>query len=236
MTLEVTGLTGGYADLTVVRDVSLAARAGEVLAVLGSNGAGKTTLLRGVSGVLPTCVGEVRVMGARVDTKPPYRRVSQGLAFVQEGKRVFRGRTVRENLVLGAYGLRGAARREIPQRLDEAYARFPVLGQMQGRTAGALSGGQQQMLSIAQALMRRPQVLLLDEPSAGLAPAIVGDVFEVIAGLRDEGMTVVLVEQAKGWALSVAQRIAVLDLGRIIYLGEPTGAEASNALERLHLG
>jgi len=235
MTLLVENLTCGYGDLTVVRNLSFEARAGEVLALLGRNGAGKTTTLKAVSGLVRAGSGRVVVDGRDVSTQAPYRRVTHGLAFVQEGKRIFRSRTVEENLVLGLFAVRGR-RRVLAGRLAEAYARFPVLEQKRHLPAGSLSGGQQQMLSIAQALTRRPSVLLLDEPSAGLAPAIVGEVYEVIAGLRDDGLTVVLVEQAVGWAASVADRIAVLETGHKVYEGEPVGPEAEAAVARIELG
>lgn len=235
MTLEVNDLTCGYGDITVVRDLSLMARPGEVTALLGRNGAGKTTTLKAIAGLIRADAGQILVEGTSVGKLPPYRRVSRGLAYVQEGKRVFRERTVEENLVLGAFTCR-LRQREMETRVQGAFARFPVLEEKRAQAAGALSGGQQQMLSIAQALMRRPKVLLLDEPSAGLAPAIVGEVYETIAGLRDDGMTILLVEQAVGWAASVADRIAVLSLGRKLYEGDPTGPEAERAIRRIELG
>jgi len=235
MTLDVKDLTCGYGDITVVRSLSLTARPGEVLALLGRNGAGKTTTLKAIAGLIRADSGQILVEGASVGKLPPYRRVARGLAFVQEGKRVFRERSVEENLVLGAFTSR-VKRREMEARVQEAFDRFPVLGQKKAQAAGDLSGGQQQMLSIAQALMRRPRVLLLDEPSAGLAPAIVGEVYETIASLRDEGMTVLLVEQAVGWAASVADRIAVMSLGRNLYEGEPSGPAAEQAIKRIELG
>jgi branched-chain amino acid transport system ATP-binding protein len=235
MTLLVEDLTCGYGDITVVRNLSFEARAGEVLALLGRNGAGKTTTLKAVSGLIRAASGRIVVDGRDVSAQAPYRRVGHGLAFVQEGKRIFRDRTVEENLILGLFAVRGR-RRLLGDRLAEAYARFPILEQKRHLPAGALSGGQQQMLSIAQALTRRPSTLLLDEPSAGLAPAIVGEVYEVIAGLRDDGLTVVLVEQAVGWAASVADRIAVLETGHKIYEGDPIGTEAEAAVARIELG
>jgi branched-chain amino acid transport system ATP-binding protein len=235
MTLLVENLTCGYGDITVVRDLSFEARAGEVLGLLGRNGAGKTTTLKAVAGLVRSTSGRIVVGDREVTSQAPYRRVKHGLAFVQEGKRIFRDRTVEENLVLGLFAVRGR-RRLLPERLAEAYARFPVLEQKRHLPAGSLSGGQQQMLSIAQALTRRPSILLLDEPSAGLAPSIVGEVYEVIAGLRDDGLTVVLVEQAVGWAASVADRIAVLETGHKVYEGVPFGPEAEAAVARIELG
>ena len=235
MNLEVTDLTCGYGDITVVRDLSLSVDSGEVLALLGRNGAGKTTTLRAVAGLIRADAGRISVDGRPIGSLPPYRRVKRGLAVVQEGKRVFRQRTVEQNLVLGAFTAR-LGKHELAARVSEAYDRFPILGAKSAENAGALSGGQQQMLSIAQALMRRPTVLLLDEPSAGLAPTVVGEVYDTIAMLRDEGMAILLVEQAVGWAASVADRIAVMSLGRLLYEGDPTGAEAERAIKRIELG
>ncbi|WP_139980641.1 ABC transporter ATP-binding protein [Nocardioides litoris] len=235
MMLEARGLVCGYGDITVVRDVSLSVQPGQVLALLGRNGAGKTTTLKAISGLLRTDAGEVVIDAEPIGSLPPYKRVTRGLAFVQEGKRVFRQRTVEENLVLGAYTERLKSR-ALGERLQEAYGRFPVLRDKRHDAAGSLSGGQQQMLSIAQALMRRPGVLLLDEPSAGLAPAIVGEVYDTIAQLRDEGMAVLLVEQAVGWAASVADRIAVMSLGHKLYEGPATGAGAEAAIREIELG
>lgn len=235
MTLEVQELTCGYGDITVVRDVSLSVRRGEVLALLGRNGAGKTTTLKAISGLIRADAGTIVLDGKSIGSLPPYKRVTHGLAFVQEGKRVFRQRTVEENLVLGAFTSRLKAK-ALTERIDEAYERFPILQQKKDQDAGALSGGQQQMLSIAQALMRRPDALLLDEPSAGLAPAIVGEVYDTIAQMRDEGLGVLLVEQAVGWAASVADRIAVMSLGRVLFEGVPGTPEAEAAVRQIELG
>lgn len=232
--IEVRGVTAGYDDIIVVRDLTFTANPGEVLAVLGRNGAGKTTTLKAMSGLIPVSAGEITLDGKSLAGQQPYHRAKKGLSFVQDGKRIFKSRTVEENLVLGAYttSLKGAA---LARRVDEGFERFPMLHEKRGSAAGSLSGGQQQMLAIAQALMRSPKVLMLDEPSAGLAPAIVADVFSVIASLRDEGMAIVLVEQAVGWANSIADRVVVMELGRVIYEGSFDGAEAEAAIERIGL-
>lgn len=234
MTLEVKGITCGYGDITVVRDFSLSVNPGEVLALLGRNGAGKTTTLRAISGLIRIDSGEILVEGRSIGGLPPYKRVSQGIAFVQEGKRIFRERTIEENLMLGAFTSKFKPK-TMQSQLEEAYDRFPILRARRHQPAGALSGGQQQMLSIAQALMRRPGVLLLDEPSAGLAPAIVSEVYDAIARLRDEGLAILLVEQAVGWAASVADRIAVMSLGEKLYEGPATGPEAEQAIRKIDL-
>lgn len=233
MSLEISELSCGYGDIKVLRSLSLSAREGQVLALLGRNGAGKTTALKAISGLIRS-TGQVALGGRRIDAVPPYKRVGEGLAFVQEGKRIFRQRTVAENLQLGAYSLR-LRPRELEPLVSEAYDRFPILRDKADDAAGSLSGGQQQMLAIAQALIRRPAVLLVDEPSAGLAPAIVGEVYDVIGSLRDDGMTVLLVEQAVGWAASVADRVAVLEVGEKIYEGDPGTPEAEAAIRRIEL-
>ncbi len=233
-TLTLSGITSGYGDITIIRNLSLAAESGKLVALLGRNGAGKTTTLRTVAGLLRSSAGTITLDDRNITAHPPYQRASAGIAFVQEGKRIFRARTVEENLVLGAFATR-LKRRQLGDRLEEAYDRFPILRGRRQISAGALSGGQQQMLAIAQALMRHPSVLLLDEPSAGLAPTIVADVYEAIARLRDDGLTIVLVEQAVGWATSVADHIVVIELGHPIYDGVPVGPDAEAAIERLHL-
>jgi branched-chain amino acid transport system ATP-binding protein len=212
--LEVRDVQAGYGQLQALWGVSLTAYPGAVSLVLGRNGAGKTTTLRTISGLTDVRAGEIRFGGQPVDGLPAHRRSALGIAFVQEGKRVFIDRTVEENLLLGTYSKRWS-RRERRAACDRAYERFPILATRRHRPAGALSGGQQQMLAIAGALAAEPTLLLLDEPSAGLAPAIVGDVLGVVRGLCDEGLAVVLVEQNAERALTIADHVTVLDLGRV---------------------
>lgn len=211
--LVVEKLTAGYGQLRIVRDLDLTCRAGELTVLLGRNGAGKTTTLSTIAGLLPPLGGTVSLQGV-VQTGSAPRRIRAGLGMVQEGKRVFRARTVEENLRLGGYTVR-RRRRAIDDGLARAYERFPILGEKRRQPAGALSGGQQQMLAIAQALMPEPTVLMLDEPSAGLAPAVVEEVFAEIAGLTRDGIAVLLVEQLIDHSLAVADRVTVLDGGRI---------------------
>lgn len=211
--LTIAGLSTGYGQIQVIRDLSLECPAGQITAVLGRNGAGKTTLLSAVAGLLSS-TGEIAFDGAPI-SGPAYLRARAGVAMVQEGKRVFRARTVEENLRIGGYVHR-RQRGYLAEGIAAAYARFPILGEKRHLAAGLLSGGQQQMLAIAQALMLRPKVLLLDEPSAGLAPAIVQEVFREVARLRDEGLCVVLVEQLVDNSLAIADRVAVLDQGRVV--------------------
>ncbi len=210
--LSIRGLSTGYGQIQVIRDLSLDCPSGQITAVLGRNGAGKTTLLSAVVGLIGS-TGTVEYDGQAI-TGPAYARARAGIALVQEGKRVFRARTVEENLRIGGYVHR-RRRGYLAQGIEAAYARFPILGEKRDLAAGLLSGGQQQMLAIAQALMLEPRVLLLDEPSAGLAPAIVQEVFGEVARLRDEGLCVVLVEQLVDNSLAIADRVAVLDHGRV---------------------
>jgi branched-chain amino acid transport system ATP-binding protein len=213
--LEVTGLASGYGDIRVVWDVSLQVEAGQVTALLGRNGAGKTTTLRAIAGLNRATAGTIRFLGEDITTAPVNRRMRRGIGLVQEGKRVFHRRTVEENLLLGGYG-RGLGRRRLAVEAAEIYNLFPVLGERRRTVAGGLSGGQQQMLAIGQALMAKPALLMLDEPSAGLAPSIVAEVMATVAALKLTGMGVLLVEQAVEAAVSVADRVCVLDVGRIV--------------------
>jgi branched-chain amino acid transport system ATP-binding protein len=232
--LEVRGVSAGYGDLTVVREVSFAVEESSVTALLGRNGAGKTTLLKAIAGLNPPSAGTVLVGGRDVTASPAYRRQGQGVGFAQENKRVFKRLTVEQNMLYGTYGLRlrSAAARE---RVSEAYTRFPVLGDKRRELAGFLSGGQQQMLSISMALIGRPQLVLLDEPFAGLAPSIVHDVMETVMRLRDEeGRTLLVVEQAVDLALQMADHVQVLDVGRLVHSGRADEPGMRDAVEDVY--
>lgn len=222
--LEVEGLASAYGAIKVLHDISFSVEQGTVTAVLGRNGAGKSTLLRAVSGLNPVTAGQVRIHGHDVSHVPPHKRVRQGIAYVQEGKRIFRHLTVDQNLVLGGYAS-GLSRSKIRQRVDHELDRFPILASRLRSSASDLSGGQQQMLAIAQALVSRPKVLLLDEPSGGLAPSIVGELLDTVRLLVQDGLSVVLVEQAINFALSVADNVLVLDIGRTV-LSASAGADS----------
>lgn len=213
--LEVSHLAAGYGDLQVLWDVTFAVRAGEITALLGRNGAGKTTTLRTVAGLNRCLGGSIVFKGHDIAGVRTFRRARSGIGMVQENKRIFKRRTVEENLLLGGSGV-GVPRRELRQDLDGVYGYLPILRDRAKSPAGALSGGQQQMLAIGQALMGRPELLMLDEPSAGLAPSIVREVFEVVAQLKSRGHAILLVEQAIESALSVADHVTVLDLGRVV--------------------
>lgn len=211
--LVVEKLVAGYGQLKIVRGLDLTCRAGELTVLLGRNGAGKTTTLSTIAGLISPLGGTVSLQRV-TQVGPAPKRIRAGLGMVQEGKRVFRTRTVEENLRLGGYVVR-RRRGAIDAGIDRAYERFPILKEKRRQPAGSLSGGQQQMLAIAQALMPEPTVLMLDEPSAGLAPAIVEEVFGEVAELTREGIAVLLVEQLIDHSLAVADRVVVLDGGRI---------------------
>ncbi|TQF69260.1 ABC transporter ATP-binding protein [Rhodococcus spelaei] len=213
--LSVRNVESGYGDLRVVWDVSLDVHPGRVTALLGRNGAGKTSTLRAISGLNKVSAGTVEFDGEDISKLAPHQRVRRGMAYVQEGKRVFHRQTVEQNLLLGGY-TRRLRRSALRQEVDRIYELFPILGEKRGLLAGAMSGGQQQMLAIGQALMAQPKLLLLDEPSGGLAPVIVNEVMERVAALKETGLAVLLVEQAVEAAMSVADHVTVLDIGRVV--------------------
>ncbi len=233
--LTVDHLATGYGDLRVVWDVSLAVAPGTVTALLGRNGAGKTTTLRAIAGLNRVDAGSIRFNGDDITRQPTHRRIRHGLAYVQEGKRIFRRRSVADNLLLGGYPLR-LGRRRLLSDLERVYGLFPMLAGMAGQPAGSLSGGQQQMLAIGQALMARPRLLMLDEPSGGLAPGIVADVMHKVTELRDTGIAILLVEQAVEAAVAVADHVVVIDVGRVVLEGSPGGLDDLELIKNAYFG
>ncbi|MFD1815418.1 ABC transporter ATP-binding protein [Rhodococcus gannanensis] len=201
--------------MRVVWGVDLDVRPGQVTALLGRNGAGKTSILRAISGLNKVAAGSVEFDGSDISTMPAHRRVRSGMAYVQEGKRVFHRQTVEQNLLLGGY-TRRMRRSALRGDVERIYDLFPILGDKRGLLAGSMSGGQQQMLAIGQALMSNPTLLLLDEPSGGLAPVVVGEVMERVRALKETGLAVLLVEQAVEAAMSVADHVVVLDIGKVV--------------------
>ncbi|WP_434446911.1 ABC transporter ATP-binding protein [Lentzea sp. E54] len=232
--LEVGGLATGYGDIRAVWDVSLRVRAGEVTVLLGRNGAGKTTTLRAIAGVNRADSGSVAFQGRDITGVAAHRRVAAGIAFVQEGKRIFRRRTIEENLLLGGY-TRGLGKRKLRAELDPVYEMFPILADRRHAASGQLSGGQQQMLAIGQALMAKPSLLMLDEPSGGLAPSIVAEVMAAVVKLKETGIGVLLVEQAVAAALEVADRVTVLEVGRVV-MDRPASEVEADALISAYFG
>jgi len=224
MTLEISGLVSGYGDLTVLRGIDLTVAAGEIVALVGANGAGKTTLAKTVSGLLPARQGRILLDGEPIEGLPPRARVRRGISHVPEGRQIIAGLTVAENLRLGAYVERrrlGAA--GIAGRVAAVCRHFPVLSARLDEPAGNLSGGQQQMLAIARALMVEPRVLVLDEPSLGLSPVLVAEIFRLIADLRAQGLAILLSEQNARLSLAIAERGYVIEMGRVALHG--TGRE-----------
>jgi branched-chain amino acid transport system ATP-binding protein len=218
--LIVEGLRLGYGDLTVVWDVSLEVHPGRTTALVGRNGAGKTTLLSGIAGLLKIKAGSVKLHGEDITKLPPWKRAHRGIVLVQEGKRILRTLTVEENLALVLNGMK-VPRGQHAARYDEAYERFPVLSERRTASAGSLSGGQQQMLAIAQALVAKPSVLLIDEPSSGLAPVVVIEILKIIDQMKSDGIGILLVEQLLAEVLSgVAQDVVLLERGKVV-LSEP---------------
>jgi branched-chain amino acid transport system ATP-binding protein len=212
--LSVKNLEVCYGVISALQDVSLEIATGEIVTLIGSNGAGKTTLLRTISSLLQQTRGTVTFDGHDVSITPPHEIVRLGMSHVPEGRQIFPAHTVRENLLLGAYQDNDKAR--VRQNLERCYELFPVLAERREQKAGTLSGGEQQMLAIGRALMQRPKLLLLDEPSLGLAPLIVRKIFQIIREINAAGTTVFLVEQNAHMALSIAHRAYVLQTGRVI--------------------
>jgi len=234
LAIEARDLVAGYEPgLPIVRGASLAARPGEVVAVLGPNGSGKSTLVKAIVGLLPVAAGTVRFFGRDITGLPAHQLVRQGLAFVPQTENVFARLSVRENLELAAAVLPGPRRRG---RIESQYALFPDLGRLRALAAGRLSGGQRQMLAVARALVVEPRVLILDEPSAGLAPRLVAAVFDTLRTVRALGVTVVLVEQNARAAVALADRATVLVEGRDRLTRATAGFLDDAAVARLYLG
>jgi branched-chain amino acid transport system ATP-binding protein len=231
--LEVSDLHSAYGRIEVLRGVSLEVRAGEIVALIGSNGAGKTTLLRALSGVQPITKGEIRFRGERVERLPPHRRVERGITQSPEGRQVFGPLSVADNLRLGAYMRRD---KEIEKDRDRIFEMFPVLREKRFQAAGGLSGGQQQMLAIGRALMGKPRLLLLDEPSLGLSPLLVDQILAAIVSLKADGITVLLVEQNASAALEIADRAYVMETGRIVSTGEGSVLLSDPKVKAAYLG
>ena len=230
--LAVQDLVTAYGSVEALHGISFHVDDGEIVALLGANGAGKTTTLRTISGLLRPRAGEVRFAGERIDTRRAHEIVRLGLTHVPEGRWIFTLLTVDENLRLGAY-----AERRVPREaLDRVFTQFPRLAERRGQLAGTLSGGEQQMLAMARALMTRPRLLLLDEPSMGLAPVLVRGIFQTIAEINRQGTTVLLVEQNANAALRLARRAYVLETGRIALEGLGAELARNEAVRRAYLG
>ncbi|MDE3085909.1 MAG: ABC transporter ATP-binding protein [Acidobacteriota bacterium] len=230
--LELSDVEVRYGAVRALRGVSLEVRQGEIVAVLGSNGAGKTTTLRTVSGLLRPVGGQVRFEGRRIDGTPPHRIVGGGISHVPEGRRIFAQMSVLENLEMGAFQRRGSTADE----LELVYGLFPVLKERRRQAGGTLSGGEQQMLAIGRALMSRPRLLLLDEPSMGLAPMVVARIFTILADIKRTGTTLLLVEQNAAQALAVADRGYVLETGEVVMSGSAADLAGDDRIRAAYLG
>jgi branched-chain amino acid transport system ATP-binding protein len=218
--LEIKKLCAGYAGLDVVHDIDLTVGAGEIVALIGANGAGKSTLVKTISGLLTLHRGEIVFDGSRIDGLRPRARVRLGIAHVPEGRQMFPGMTVAENLRLGAYAQgRSVGADELHRRMGAVCERFPILLDRLGEPAGNLSGGQQQMLAIARGLMASPRLLILDEPSLGLAPVLVEEIFRLVHGLKEQGISIVLSEQNARMSLGISDRAYVIETGRVVMTG-----------------
>ena len=235
--LKIRNLDAGYDNLNVLRRVSLHVKPGEIVTIIGANGAGKTTLLKTVMGLLRAQSGEIAFNGNDVAGAPTERIVYAGCSLVPEGRQVFAAMPVYENLLLGAYvQYRRGRRHDVEKDLEYVYRLFPVLKQRERQLAGTLSGGEQQMLAMARALMARPKLVMLDEPSMGLAPLMVKEIFNIVVRIREEGNTVLLVEQNARSALRIANRGYVLETGRILLEGEAGDLLANRDVQRAYLG
>ena len=234
--LEVRGLTVRHGKVAAVRGVGLRVEAGRVTTVIGPNGAGKTTLLAAAAGLLPAAEGEVLLDGRVVTGDPVEENVARGLVLVPETRELFTGMSVEDNLVLGAFPLRRAGRGERRALLEEVFGIFPRLRERRGQRAGTLSGGERQMLALGRALMARPRLLLLDEPSLGLAPIVVREIFQVIVGLRARGVSILLVEQNARAALQIADDGFVLETGEITLSGTAAALAGDPRVVETYLG
>lgn len=233
--LELHGVTTGYDDVPVVRGVNMAFPKGLITSVIGSNGAGKSTAIKAAVGLLKAWQGRILADGVDITSEPAYRRVTRGIAYVPQGRIVLPEMTVLENLELGGYTL-GADRRRLRETVDRLTTLFPVLGERMGQLAGTMSGGEQQMLAIARALMTSPSVIILDEPSLGLSPKFVQIVFDKLLELKSQGLTVIMVEQKASRALAISDWGYVMHMGRIAFQGLAADLLANEQVKRLYLG
>ncbi len=232
--LSLNGVVTYFGNIQALRGISLEVKEGEMVALIGSNGAGKTTTLRAISGLLPTHSGEIRFRGEPIHSTPPFEIIKRGIAHCPEGRRVWPDMTVFENLRMGAYLRKDLS--GMKNDLEKMYVLFPILEDRRNQLAGSLSGGEQQMLAIARALMSKPKLLLLDEPSLGLAPIVVERVAETITSLNQAGTTILLVEQNAKLALMISSRAYVLQVGRIILFGYSKDLLVNEEVQKAYLG
>ena len=234
MILTIENISVYYGNLLALREVSLKVDKGEIVSLIGANGAGKTTALKAISGVLAPRAGRIVFDGVEISGLPPHRIARMGIAHVPEGRGVFANLTVVENLEMGAYTRRSG--QEIRESIEKVFTQFPRLKERSGQSAGTLSGGEQQMLAIGRAMVARPALMLLDEPSMGLSPFLVGEIFRMIEEVNREGVAILLVEQNASMALSIAQRAYVLEAGNIVLQGSTAELQNEPGVRAAYLG
>ncbi len=234
--LRIRNLEAGYGKLRVLKNISMHVNGGEIVAIIGANGAGKTTLLATIAGLIRAGSGEIRFLGEDISRLAAAKIPGRGCVMVPEGRQVFASMTVADNLILGGHALSRRDKKDLNVLLDHQYELFPILRERRAQLAGTLSGGEQQMLAMGRALMSRPSLVMMDEPSTGLAPLIVRDIFQVIVRLRAEGNTVLLVEQNAKAALAIADRGYVLETGKVIIQGPADDLLANKDVQRAYLG
>jgi branched-chain amino acid transport system ATP-binding protein len=232
--LKIVDIQAGYGRIPVLRGVSLEIREGEIVSIIGGNGAGKSTLMKTICGVLPTASGSILYDGLPIERKRPSARVKRGLILVPEGRRILRRMSVHENLLMGAYARKDV--HAIGADLESVFRRFPILEQRKKLSADVLSGGEQQMLAIGRALLAKPRLLMMDEPSLGLSPIMVNNIFTIIQDLHRSGITILLVEQNAQKALQVADRGYVMETGRIVLCDDAKNLLCSQVLQDAYLG
>jgi len=232
--LKVVDIEAGYGRIPVLKGVSLEVREGEIITLIGGNGAGKSTLMKTIIGVLPASSGSIVYDGSPIHRKAPSVRVRQGLILVPEGRRILRRMSVYENLLMGAYARKD--KEQIKAEMETLFGRFPVLNKRKNLSADVLSGGEQQMLAIGRALLARPKLLMMDEPSLGLSPILVNEIFSIIDDLHRSGITILLVEQNAQKALQVADRGYVMETGRIVMCDSAKSLLSTKALHEAYLG
>lgn len=234
MMLEIQNIDAGYGEIQIVTDVSMNIDNNEIVGLVGANGAGKSTIIKAISGMLPVSSGSIVFEGKHIENTITHKIITNGIALVPEGRRVFPYMTVLENLELGAYIEND--KKKVQENMEWVFGLFPILDERKTQMAGTFSGGEQQMLTIGRALMSKPKFLMMDEPSLGLAPVIVDDVFRTVEVLHNEGVTILLVEQNVRKSLEIADRGYVLENGRIVLSGETTGLLEDENVKKAYLG
>ncbi len=234
MMIELKDINAGYGQVQIVRDVSMNIDNNEIVALIGANGAGKSTIIKTISGMLPVSSGSIIFEGKRIENMPAHKIITNGIALVPEGRRLFPYMTVQENLELGAYVENN--REKVQENMEWVFSLFPILQERRAQLAGTFSGGEQQMLTIGRALMSKPKFLMMDEPSLGLSPMIVDEVFKTVEVLQNEGVTILLVEQNVRKSLEIVSRGYVLEHGRIVLSGEAKELLEDENVKKAYLG